>query len=78
MEWDEPISLPVLYKREFLFEIYDKHEFGYNPDELTVMHGIIIIDNPNQTNNGWEILNEHKKSIGFLSAKIKNQKLTAK
>ena len=31
IEWDDPIILPVKFNKEVAFEIYDKHEFGYNP-----------------------------------------------
>ena len=32
MVWDEKVEIPVLYGKEFSFEVFEKHEFGYNPD----------------------------------------------
>ena len=32
IKWSQAITLPELYHEDIDFEVYDKHEFGYNPE----------------------------------------------
>lgn len=42
IQWEEAMELPCLYSFDMPFEIYEKHEFGYNPEEIDkVLHGTI-------------------------------------
>ena len=71
IEWAESLTLPLLYNREFEFEIYDKHEFGYNPEEFqTMLVGTLSVVDLSQKHSTWEILTSGKEKIGFLSASI--------
>jgi hypothetical protein len=56
------------------FEIYEKHEFGYNPEEIqSVMHGVISFIQGNDKFINWELFDVNGKKIGFLSVNIKNK-----
>lgn len=56
------------------FEIFDKHEFGYNPDELnSIMHGKIILDERDQNFYNWEVYDVRDKKIGYLSVNVKSR-----
>jgi hypothetical protein len=56
------------------FEIYDKHEFGYNPEEIkSVMHGTIVFMQGNDKFNNFEIFDINDKKIGYFSVNIKNK-----
>ncbi len=60
------------------FEIFDKHEFGYNPEEInSIMSGVIVFAQGNQKYNNWEIFDANKKKIGYLSVNIKNRPIQA-
>ena len=30
-EWSESIPLPLFFNKEYRFEIFEEHQFGYNP-----------------------------------------------
>ncbi len=56
------------------FEIYDKHEFGYNPEEInSVLHGTIVFMQGNDKFNNFEVFGINDKKIGYFSVNIKNK-----
>ena len=71
MVWDEKVEIPVLYGKEFSFEVFEKHEFGYNPDQFkNMLYGTLMINNVDEKFNSWDVLDSKKQKIGELSANI--------
>lgn len=72
VEWAEAISLPLFLNAEYTFEVFEKHSFGFNPEELSVVGGKIIIKEGDTFDN-WEVLTDHNQKYGFLSANIRKK-----
>ncbi len=73
VEWTDPVSLPLLINQEYRFEVYEMHQFGYNPEELSsVAIGKFTISN-DETFSTWEVTSDRGNKLGFLSAKIRRK-----
>jgi hypothetical protein len=72
IEWLEPIALPLLVSEDYRFEIFEEHQFGYNPEELAVATGHFSIDE-NDHFATWEVTTDRGNKLGFLSAKIRRK-----
>ena len=53
-EWTEPIPLPLFYNEEYRFEIFEEHQFGFNPEEFAVAVGKIEVTE-SDTFCTWEV-----------------------
>lgn len=47
IKWEESLRIPEIYGQSIDFEIYNEHEFGYNPEELqNLFYGTIkLVEN---------------------------------
>ena len=69
LEWDEGIMLPVYFQKPIHFEIYNKHEFGYNPEELDeIFEGVIIVDSVGENKGSWKIMKNNKTKLVIRTA----------
>ena len=67
LKWEEVLTIEDPQGHDVDFEIFDKHEFGYNPEELENMYGTMKIA-PNQKVGRWNVFSiaeDHKKGIGI-------------
>ena len=72
IKWSKPIEIPELYDKDIDFEIYDEHQFGYDPEELkTIFYGTLRITQ-NQKTGKWSVFStaEDHKKIGSLFINI--------
>lgn len=72
IEWEDNIYIPVVYRKEFGFEIYNVHQFGYHPQELVDIYtGSLSIRQPGEAHSAWEVFDPENNKIGYLSADIR-------
>ena len=72
VEWTDPIPLPLHYNTDYHFEIYESHQFGYNPEELAVGQGTINVIEDDRFCT-WEVATDRGNKLGYLSAKIRKK-----
>ena len=78
IKWTTPLCIPTVYGEDIDFEIYDKHEFGYNPEEMqTLLYGTIRLSE-NQKIGKFSVYSsgEDHKKVGSLIMDIKKNKVT--
>lgn len=73
IRWEESLRIPEVYNQPIDFEIYNEHEFGYNPEELqNLLYGTIkLVENKTIGKFEVTVASEDTKKIGFLLFDIK-------
>ncbi len=69
IKWTQNITYPVLYNKTIDFEVFDRHKFGYNPEELSqVIRGKFFIGKGESFQDDIEAFSgeNSKKVIGKL------------
>ena len=62
-----------------MFEVFDKHQFGFNSDEFeNILRGIIIFDRLETSKGIWDVYSLGREKVGTLSATIVHIKKDAK
>ena len=73
IRWDETLRIPEVYNQSIDFEIYNEHEFGYNPEEMhNLLYGSIRLTQ-NKSIGKFEVsaASEVDKKMGFLLFDVK-------
>lgn len=73
IKWEENLRIPEVYNQDIDFEIYNQHEFGYNPEELQNLLFGSIKFSEGKTIGKCEVLSssDSSKKVGFLLFDIK-------
>jgi hypothetical protein len=43
IRWNKNFTFPAAYGKEIAFEVFERHRFGYNPEEFNVIKGSFVL-----------------------------------